>query len=127
AHGRWKVQTAAYYYGFDDVHGREVIAYHWHPEEVPAVPFPHVHLGHGAVHAESLRVGLPLSHNALRPDLWDAHLPTGRIALEQVLRIAIDHFMVAPLRSDWREVFDRRLADFSKDRTWATWPREEPR
>jgi hypothetical protein len=41
-----------------------------------------------------------------RPELINAHFPTGRIALEDVLRLAITEFGVRPPRSDWAEVYD---------------------
>jgi hypothetical protein len=39
-------------------------------------------------------------------DLGRAHLPTGRIGLEHVLRLAIRDLGVEARRDDWREVLD---------------------
>ena len=102
--GPWQVEIAAYYYALDDADGREILAYHWHPR-VQKVPFPHLHISHGAVSRELLdRAQLSLSHNSLRPDLAGAHLPTRQITLDEVLRLAIEQFGVEPRRDDWDAV-----------------------
>ena len=104
ARGPWQFETVAYYYWFDDADGREILAYHWHPD-VPGVVFPHLHVGHGAVSPDVLvRAQLSINHNALRADFAGAHLPTGRIALESVLWLAITQFGVRPLHPDWEEI-----------------------
>ncbi len=91
--GRWVVRIAGYQYALYDVDSREILAYHWHPEGSSHVTAPHLHLGSGA------EVG--------RRDLAGAHLPTGHVALEDVLRLAIADLGVRPLRHDWSEVLDR--------------------
>jgi hypothetical protein len=121
--GRWKVQTAAYFYEFDDVQGRELLAFHWHPDTPGAVPYPHLHVGPGVVQVDSLvAAGLSAQHNALRPELQGAHIPTSRIALEQVLALALQHFNVPPLRTNWESVFQSTLADFQRSQSWHIWP-----
>jgi hypothetical protein len=105
ARGPWKVSTAGYLYAVDDAEGREVLAYHWHPHGRRDVTAPHLHLGAGAM------VG--------RERLVDAHLPTGRVALEALIRCAIAELDVEPLRSDWHEVLDAAEAGFE---AWRTWP-----
>lgn len=91
--GPWEVSTVAYYYTLADSDGREVVAYHWHPEGQKIVTFPHLHLRAGA------RVG--------REDLAKAHIPTGHMGLEDVLRLGIRELGVKPRRRDWAEVLDR--------------------
>ena len=104
APAHWLVEVAAYYYTIEDADRREILAYHWHPD-VPQAAFPHLHVSHGAVQRELLaRADLPLSHNALRADLAKAHLPTRRISLAAVLRMAITQFGVTPRRADRQEV-----------------------
>ncbi|SPF43243.1 hypothetical protein SBA4_3010004 [Candidatus Sulfopaludibacter sp. SbA4] len=78
----------AYYYSLLDAAEKGIIAYHWHPHG--NVAFPHLHIGSGA------RVG--------RVDLRNAHIPTGRIAMENLLRMVITEFGVAPRRGDWPDV-----------------------
>jgi hypothetical protein len=93
-----------YEYSFTDTAGREIVAYHWHPD-IPSAGYPHIHIGHGAVQAAILeRAGLSPAHNALLPELAGAHLPTGEVALGSVLRMAIEQFGVEPRRRDWASI-----------------------
>jgi len=85
------VRTAYYAYGLEDGEtGREIFAYHWHPDGSGPIRYPHLHLEHGA------QVG--------RNELTRGHLPTGRVALEDVLTFLIEQFNVKPRRNDWRKV-----------------------
>jgi hypothetical protein len=102
ARGPWKIATAGYEYAIDDQEGREVLAYHWQAGVAP--PYPHLHLGAGAGVAALLR---------------KRHLPTGRVALEAVLRLLLTELGVEPLRRDWRAVLERGERRFAAWRTWA--------
>lgn len=53
------------------------------------------------------------------PPLDRAHLPTGRIAVEEFLRIAITEFGAHPRRDGWEEILERTQA---ATRTSPTWP-----
>ncbi len=98
------LSVVGYVYAFHDDDGREVLAYHRHPA-VESAAYPHLHLGHGAVRAQILeQAGLTPAHNALRPDLAGAHLPTAEVTLTQVLRMAIEQFGVEPRRNDWASI-----------------------
>lgn len=105
-YGPWKVQTVAYYYALEEAAApyRELIAYHWHPQGHSPITYPHLHL----------YAGTGITHHRIP----EAHFPTGRIALEQVLRLAIEHFQVQPLRSDWATVLDQAQQAFEQWRTW---------
>jgi len=92
ARGPWKAQTVAYWYAIETLDEREVLAYHWHPNSRSATTAPHLHLGPAA------QVGFER--------LSDSHLPTGRIALEDVLRLAIRDLGVRARRNDWEETLD---------------------
>lgn len=105
ARGPWRVSTASYYYTLHDSDDAEMISYHWHPESRGGVAYPHLHLGKAA------KVG--------RNDLIDAHIPTGRIAIEDVLRLALTAFGVKPRRDDWQEILDQTQASYEEWRTWA--------
>ena len=94
--GPLKVQTVAYMYTVADADGREVFGYHWHPEGRGPFPFPHLHLEAGAM------LG--------RPELQRAHFPTGRVSVEEFLRLVIDTFDVRTRRRDWRAVLQQRSA-----------------
>jgi len=102
--GPWKIQSIAYFYALEGEDEREILAYHWHPDERFRVGTPHAHLGPNAL------VG--------HPRLAEAHLPTGRVALEEVIRLAIGEFRVTPNRDDWLEVLERTQAAYYQWRTW---------
>jgi len=102
--GPWKVTITAYHYTVEEASGTEIISFQWHPTGSGALPYPHVHLGHAAA------VG--------RAELEGAHIPTGRVALEQVLRFAIEAFKLQPRRTDWRDVLFGTRRRFEQWRTW---------
>lgn len=95
-HRPWRVTTAGYFYRLEDHDGREVVAYHWHPDERSAVTYPHLHLGAGA------QVG--------RAELLKVHFPTGPIVVGDVVRLAINEFDVRPRRQDWAQILERTRA-----------------
>jgi hypothetical protein len=69
----WKITTTAYVYELRLVGSGELIGYHWHPQGASAITWPHVHL-----------------YTLTKPvDLSGTRLPTGRVALESVVRYAI--------------------------------------
>lgn len=103
-HEPWKVTTVAYYYTLRESGGSEIISYQWHPNQRSAVTYPHLHLGAGA--------------GDLRSGLTESHLPTGRVALEDFVRLLIEGFGARPLREDWEEVLEKSRAEFEKDRSW---------
>ena len=70
------------------VDGPMLLAYHWHPVGVSPVTTPHLHLS-GAV------AGV---------DLTKAHLPTGHVTLQDVVRFVITEWGVRPRRDDWPAV-----------------------
>jgi hypothetical protein len=85
--GSWYASSVGYYYVLMNRRGAEILGYHWHPIGQSSVTEPHLHLGPG--------VGV-----GNRPTA-EAHLPTGSISLEDVLRLAIASYSVIPRRSDW--------------------------
>src|SRR5439155_9569266 len=70
--GPYKVRITAYYYSLEDKDGDEILLYHWHPDNTPNIKFPHLHI--------------------CQTNFKKKHLPTSRIALEQVLRLVVDEF-----------------------------------
>ena len=102
--GPWKVKITAYHYTLEEANRREIISFQWHPTGVGSLPYPHVHLGPAAA------VG--------RGELEGAHIPTGRVALEQTLRFAIEAFRLRPRRADWRDVLFWTRRRFEQWRTW---------
>lgn len=101
--GPWKVTVDGYEYGLDDDQGREVIAYHWHPGHGWA-NFPHMHIEAGC------DIG--------RKELIGIHLPTERIAFEDIVWVALHELAVEPWRSDWEEVLGASRALFRRYQTW---------
>jgi len=101
--GPWKVSTKAYFYTIEDREEREVISFQWHPG-TEATMFPHIHLGHAA----QVRHG----------QLQKAHIPTGRVALEDVLLFAIRELKVTPRKVDWQQIIMDTRDTFIKWRTW---------
>jgi hypothetical protein len=87
---RWTVHTVGYLYELLDADQRTIVEYHRHPIGRSLATFPHMHAGS---HTSSF-------------DLTKAHLPTVRVGLIDVLRMAVTDLGVAPLRSDWRTVLD---------------------
>ena len=99
----YKARTQEYFYAFSTSEGREILGFHWTPNAVGenAVTFPHLHIGSALLAGQMV----------IRPkDLHKAHIPTGRVSLEAVVRLAITEFRVTPLRADW-EVVLRRTED----------------
>jgi len=92
----WRARTVGYAYEVLRAEGQTLLAYHWHSVGASPVTTPHLHLG-------GTLAGI---------DLSKAHLPTGHVALQDVLRFAIIDLGVEPLRDDW----DAILA--------GSWPRD---
>lgn len=102
--GPFKVSTIGYWYTLRDHEDREVIGYHWHPNGHD-IPWPHLHLKHGI--------------GDQREEFEKAHVPTGRVAIEDVIRLLLLHFSVPPLKSDWATVLGESQEKFERWRTWA--------
>lgn len=86
----WQIEVSSYFYELLDSDGREVLAYHWHPRGNSPVATPHLHLEQGA--------------NVGRPEVRDAHLPTGEVSLNAIFRVLIEEMGVQPRRPDWDSV-----------------------
>ena len=86
----WQVDVVSYNYVVFDFEQREIVVYHWHPRGNSHVLTPHLHFGQGA------QVG--------RPEVRDAHLPTGDVSLNAILRVLIEEMGVQPRRSDWESI-----------------------
>jgi hypothetical protein len=89
---RWQIRATAYFYTLDDVDGREVLAYHWHPTGRSSVTRPHLHLSAGA--------------GTLRDELQWAHLGTGFVTPVALLALLLESFAVRPRRPDWATVLE---------------------
>lgn len=94
-HGPWRVNIVGYMYTLQDRDGREIVSYHWHPDQRSPVTYPHLHIGIAAVGE-----GASVSRRAV-PGI---HFPTRFIPLQDIIRLAITQFNVRPLRNDWEQV-----------------------
>jgi hypothetical protein len=101
----WKVRIDAYAYQLLDGKEVEIVSYHWHPSGRSAVTWPHLHLGQASIGRPAILLG--------------AHLPTGRIALEEVIRLAVLDLGVQPRRPDWSDVIRETQETFER---WGSWP-----
>ena len=88
----WTVRVVAYNYVVYDSQRRAMLIYHWHPRGRSLIATPHLHLKRGAL--------------VSRPELIGAHLPTGPISLESILRLLIRDLAVQPVRTDWESILD---------------------
>lgn len=92
--------------------------FHWHPEKIdrltlePATrnstdkePFPHPHLH---VRAADRRFD----------NLNKKHIPSGRVALEDVVRFLLSECKAKPARKDWEKVLNETQKEFNENRNW---------
>lgn len=97
----WSAHTRAYFYHVYANDGREFIAFHWHPERGRVV-LPHAHF-------RTLNDPVPMGK---------AHIPTGRVSLEAVVRLLIDELAVQPIRPDWERLLAGTERAFIERRGW---------
>lgn len=99
--GEWKVKTDRYEYtlSFSPNLSPELLAWHWHPGSKPE---PHLH-----AHLEGPD-----------PRLDKVHLPTGRVAFEEIVRCLIQDLEVRPARQNWENVLRDTETRFKTYRTW---------
>jgi hypothetical protein len=92
----WTVTTTAYYYAFalSEDGRQELLAHHWHPDDEGAFVAPHLHVGAAG-----------LGTDAVFSSKW--HVPTGQMAVDEVLRFAITHLGARPLKRNWATILDR--------------------
>jgi hypothetical protein len=84
----WTIAPTSYRFQLNEEAGSEILAYHWHPDARSPITTPHLHVA--STHP--------------RFDLGKAHLPTGIVPLQAVIRCLITEFGVEPLRRDWERV-----------------------
>jgi hypothetical protein len=100
ARRRWKVSTVAYFYQLDDCAGAELASWHWHPQT--GLRYPHTHVS-------GSRLGK------------QAHLPTGRVSIESVIRLLLIDLKVPAAKGhadDYQEILAKAEDDFIGYRSW---------
>lgn len=103
----WSTRNQGYAYTFATHHEAEILAFHWHPSGFSPNTFPHVHIGSAMIATDA----------PVRPrDFHRAHIPTGQVFIEDVVRFAIAELGVTPLRNDW----DAVLAGIARQRGQVT-------
>lgn len=101
----YKIKTAAYYYTISEFRGtgkdkkeKELLLYHWHPADTADIPYPHLHV--------------------MDSKTKKCHLPTGRVSLEQVIRLLIKDFKVKPKKENWETILNETQGLFEAHRSW---------
>ena len=107
--GPWRVTLAQYSYALRRGSGavgkpERMLTYQWHPRPDARFNYPHVHLGPASGAHEYLR---------------NTHVPTGRVALEDVIRYAISQLGVRALRGDWMDVLVATQGRFESYQSWS--------
>jgi hypothetical protein len=93
----WKVHTTEWSYSLLDGDKHQIVDFHWHPGLTPGIQFPHLH-----VYSDPER----------------RHYPTGRVLLEDVLRLAVELGATPRDEDKWSRVSKKNIADFKKGATW---------
>lgn len=102
--GPWKVSTTGWIYSVF-MNGEPYCQYHWHPISDSHEKLPHMHV------------------DKLDPN---RHFPTGRILIEDVLRLAVDLGAEPVDSTKWSEVEARNREMFAKGATWGVGPELDP-
>lgn len=109
----WRVSTVSYQYRLLDTLRKELLVWHWQPgEDFDGPDRPHLHV------SAKLVVGMS-AHNpdeTINLDLDNAHLATGRVTIEAVIRTLIDDFQINP-REGWEQILDRAEVTFHDEAT----------
>lgn len=106
---RYRVTTHGYKYQVVTADLDEVVLFHWHPYTTesgkPLTVHPHIHLGERLLAKKG-----PLSRKA--------HIPSGRVAFEDVVEFVINECGARPSRRDWKLVLDKSRDDFRSHSSW---------
>ncbi len=117
---RFRVSTIRYIYAFwrtpDDV----LAGWHYHPDL--HIKFPHLHVYDRNDEAERKAGCKPFL-------LHGMHMPTGRVALEDVIKFAIREMKVVPEKNragDWEKILAETSTRFEENKTWGSRAPENP-
>jgi hypothetical protein len=104
----FEVQTTLYQYRVLDYDLAEILVYDWAPYGPSPVRTPHLHVPAAGSIILAQRPDSPRAQT--RTFLGSLHLPTGPIALEDIVELLIREFQVVPRRADWNDVLARNRA-----------------
>jgi hypothetical protein len=101
----WKTTTTGWAHHLGRIQRGKVVPiaqFHWHPQDTPDKPYPHVH-----VPADADRL----------------HIPTGRVLVEDVLKLAIESGATPRDQAKWDDILQTNVENFAKGATWGvTYP-----
>jgi hypothetical protein len=80
-----------------------LFCFHWEPHST--VKYPHVHLGFAAKGH-----GLPIDNKA--------HIPSGRVAVEDIVTFLVSDLGVKPLKEDWADILAAERLTFIHKKHW---------
>jgi hypothetical protein len=95
--GSFEVRLVGYVFELLDMSNRELFAWHWHPSGNSRVTRPHVHLPSRIAPLELGRGLEPLK-------LADFHIPSGHVALADVVWFLIAEAGIRPRKRDWEAI-----------------------
>lgn len=102
-----KASIAQYSYRLIEPDGREILAYHLHPDGLSSVKRPHLHV--------SSRIPpIPLGDADVSIGLSAMHLATGFVSLDDFIRLLIEEFDVEPRRAAWRAILEGNPSERSE-------------
>lgn len=102
------VSTKSYMYSILDAKNKELIGFHYHPElDDDPIIHPHIH-----VYADA-------DQRFAEFNLHKRHIPSGRVALEDVLEWLIVEMQVKPRQSNWQKVLQLTRRKFKQNCTWS--------
>lgn len=99
----WHVSTVAYRYHLLDVDSHEIAAWHWHPGT--GTDHPHLHVSSALIDRH-------------------AHLPTGGVSIESIIRLLLTDMEVQPARGhadDYLRILEETEQRFIQHRRWHAW------
>lgn len=95
-----RMTTLRYEFTLTDQATRRVFAWHWHPESKRSrVIYPHLHMPKGTPHAK-------------------AHVPTGRVTLEEVVLFGFHDLGVEPAVENGLSIVEQAMGTHKKYRAW---------
>lgn len=94
---KWKVHTTKYIYRLIGNDPKGIVDYHWHPDDTPEKPFPHLHA---------------------RQYACELHHPTGRVLIEDLLMLAVECGAIPLDQDKWSRIQRKNKANFSLGATW---------
>ena len=97
--GPWKVTTVGYMYELQ-LAGKTLYEYHWHPISTSHEVRPHLHCSAVA----------------------KRHIPTGRVMIEDVLNLAVQHGAKPNNMTRWNELDKLNREKFARGATWGVGP-----